>query len=111
MASKVEHAVELDTDIVASTTVRAGNAPDTAAIIGTAIDAAANATQAGAENEIQAFVADKGHHSTKAVALSSDLGMLADIPGRASQPHRRWADQDRREKRAIYSTRRHMKSE
>ena len=94
MASEVEHAVDLDTDVVASTTVRTGNAPDTAAIIGTAIGAAANATQAGAENEIQAFVADKGHHSTKVVALSCDLGMLTDIPERASPQQRRWVDKD-----------------
>lgn len=94
MASKVEHAVELDTDVVASTTVRTGNGPDTATIIGTVIDAAADARQAGAENEIQAFVTDKGHHSTKTVALSCDLGMLADIPERASPQQRRWVDKD-----------------
>ena len=64
MAYKVEHAVDLDTDIVVSTTVHTGTAPDTATIIDTAIDAAANAEQAGADNEIEAIVADKGYHST-----------------------------------------------
>jgi hypothetical protein len=74
MTSKVEHAVDLDTDIVVSTTVHTGTAPDTATIIDTAIDAAASAEQAGLDNEVEAIVADKGYHSTKVVTLAAQYG-------------------------------------
>lgn len=111
MAYKVEHAVDLDTDIVVSTTVHTGTAPDTATIIDTAIDAAVNAEQAGADNEIEAIVADKGYHSTKVVTLAADLGMRAYIPERASPQQRRWVDKDPKEKRAVYLARRRTKSD
>jgi len=65
MAYKVGHAVDLDSDIVVSATVHPGNAADTATVIDTAIDAAVNAEQAGAEKDVQAIVADKGHNSLK----------------------------------------------
>jgi transposase len=74
MTSKVEHAVDLETDIVVSTTVHTGTAPDTATIIDTAIDAAASAEQAGLDNEVEAIVADKGYHSTKVVTLAAQYG-------------------------------------
>jgi hypothetical protein len=111
MAYKVEHAVDLDTDIVVSTTVHTGTAPDTATIIDTAIDAAVNAGQAGADNEIEAIVADKGYHSTNVVTLATDLGMRAYIPERASPQQRRWVDKDPKEKRAVYLARRRTKSD
>jgi len=111
MAYKVEHAVDLDTDIVVSTTIHTGTAPDTATIIDTAIDAAVNAEQAGADNEIEAIVADKGYHSTKVVSRAADLGMRAYIPERASPKQRRWVGKDPNEKCAVYSTRRRTKSE
>jgi len=110
MAYKVEHAVDLDTDIVVATTVHTGTAPGTATIIDTAIDAAVNADQAGADHEIETIVADKGYHSTRVVTLAADLGMRAYIPERASPQQRRWLDKEPKEKRAIYATRRRTKS-
>jgi transposase len=106
MAYKAEHAVALDTDIVVSTTVHPGSTPDTTTIIDTAIDAAVNVDQAGADHEIKAIVADQGYHSTSVVTLAADLGMRASIPERASPKQRRWVGKDPNEKRAVYSTRR-----
>lgn len=111
MAYKAEHAVDLDTDIVVSTTVHTGSTPDTTTIIDTAIDAAVNVDQAGADHEIKAIVADKGYHSTSVVTLAADLGMRTYIPERASPKQRRWIGKDPNEKRAVYSTRRRTKSE
>jgi hypothetical protein len=111
MAYKAEHAVDLDTDIVVSTTVHTGSTPATTTIIDTAIDAAVNVDQAGADHEIKAIVADKGYHSTSVVTLAADLGMRAYIPERASPKQRRWIGKDPNEKRAVYSTRRRTKSE
>jgi len=110
MAYKVEHAVDLDSDIVISATVHPGNAPDTATIIDTAIDAAVNAEQAGIEGDVQAIVADKGYHSMKVVTLAAELGMRAFIPERASPHQRRWTDKDPETKRAVYATRRRTQS-
>ena len=111
MAYKAEHAVDLDTDIVVSATVHTGVTPDTATIIDTAIDAAVNAEQAGADKEIQAIVADKGYHSTKVVTVAADLGMRAYIPERASPKQRCWVGKDPNENRAVYSARRRTKTE
>lgn len=110
MAYKVEHAVDLDSDIVVSATVHPGNAPDTATVIDTAIDAAVNAEQAGAEQDVQAIVADKGYHSMKVVTLAADFGMRAYIPERASPKQRRWTDKDPEAKRVVYATRRRTQS-
>ena len=90
--------------------VQPGNAPDTATVIDTAIDAAVNAEQAGAEKDVQAIVADKGYHSTKVVTLAADLGMRAYIPERASPKQRRWTDKNPAEKRAVYATRKRTQS-
>lgn len=109
MAYKVEHAVDLDTDIVVAATVHTGTAPDTATVIDTAIDAAVNAEQAGSDSEIEAIVADKGYHSTKVVSLAAELGMRAYIPERASPQQRRWTDKDPEAKHAVYAARRRTK--
>ena len=106
MAYKVEHAVDLNTDIVVAATVHTGTAPDTATVIDTAIDAAVNAEQAGSDSEIEAIVADKGYHSTKVVSLAAELGMRAYIPERASPQQRRWTDKDPEAKHAVYAARR-----
>jgi hypothetical protein len=110
MAYKAEHAVDLDTDIVVAVNVQPGNAPDTATVIDTAIDAAVNVEKAGGENEVQAIVADKGYHSTKVVTLAAELGMRAYIPERASPKQRRWTDKDPAEKRAVYAARKRTQS-
>jgi hypothetical protein len=54
MGSQAEHAVDLETDIVVAVNVQPGNAPDTATIIDTVIDAAVNAEQAGVETNVAA---------------------------------------------------------
>jgi transposase len=53
---KAERTVDLDTDIVVAVNVQSGNAPDTANIIGTAINAAVNAEKSGAEKNVQAIM-------------------------------------------------------
>jgi len=111
MTYKAEHAVDFDTGIVVAVNLQPGNAPDTATVIGTVIDAAVNLEKAGGENEVQAIVADKGYHSTKVVTLAAELGMRASIPERASPKQRRWADKDPAEKRAFYAARKRTQSE
>jgi transposase len=51
MAYKVEHAIDLDSDMVASTTFHTGTAPDPVTIIDTEIDPAANVERAGEVQE------------------------------------------------------------
>jgi transposase len=77
----------------------------------TAIDAAANAGQAGSDNGIETIVADKCYRSTKVVTLATDIGMLVYIPECASPQQRCWVDRDPRDKRAVCSTRRRIKSD
>jgi transposase len=60
LAYKAEHAVDFDSDIVVSATVHPGTAADTATVIDTAVDAAANLNRAGSEREAEEIVADKG---------------------------------------------------
>jgi hypothetical protein len=85
---------DLESDIAVSATVRTCTDPDMTTIIDTAIDAALNAEQAGAEEEIQAIVVEKGHHSTKVVALADDLGMRTYIRERAMLRRRRFGRRD-----------------
>ncbi len=110
MGYKAEHAVDLETAIIVAVNVQPGNAPDTAMVIDTAIDAAVNAEQAGAKKDVKAIVADKGYHSSKVVTLAADRGMRAYIPERASPKQRRWTDKDPAEMRAVYATRRRTQS-
>jgi len=111
MAYKAEHAVDLDSDLIVSATVHPGNAADTATVVDTAVDAAANLAEAGCENEVQAIIADKGYHSTKVVLQAAEFGMQAYIPERASSAQRRWVGKDPQAKRAVYAARRRTESE
>ena len=111
MAYKAEHAVDLDSDLIVSATVHPGNAADTATVVDTAMDAAANLEEAGCENDVKAIIADKGYHSTKVVLEAAEFGMQAYIPERASPKQRRWTGKDPREKRAVYAARRRTASE
>jgi hypothetical protein len=90
--------------------VRPGNAPDTATVNETAINAAASVEKAGGENEVQAIVAGNGYHSTKVVTAAAQLGMRAYIPERGSPRRRRWTDKDPVEKRTVYATRKRTQS-
>ena len=111
MAYKAEHAVDLDSDLIVSATVHPWNAADTATVVDTAVDAAANLAEAGCENEVQAIIADKGYHSTKVVLQAAEFGMQAYIPERASSAQRRWVGKDPQAKRAVYAARRRTESE
>jgi transposase len=111
MAYKAEHAVDLESDLIVSATVHPGNAADTATVIDAVIDAAVNLEEAGCENEVEAIVADKGHHSTNVVMQAAEFGMKAHIPARASPARRRWVGKDPSEKKVVHAARRRTKSE
>ena len=106
MAYKAEHAVDLDTDIVVSATVHPGNAPDTATVIDTAIDAAVNVEQAGARTT------SKRSSPTRATTRRRSSRWLPSLAcGPTSRngllpQQRRWTDKDPSEKQAVYADRR-----
>lgn len=106
LAYKAEHAVDLDSDIVVSATVHPGTAADTATVIDTAVDAAANLKRAGSEREAEEIVADKGYHSVPVVTHAEQIGLRTYIPERQSPTPRRWVDKDPNMKKAVYATRR-----
>lgn len=106
LAYKAEHAVDLDSDIVVSATVHPGTAADTATVIDTAGDAAANLNRAGSEREAEEIVADKRYHSVPVVTHAEKIGLRTYIPERQSPTTRRWVDKDPNVKKAVYATRR-----
>ena len=55
--------------------------------------------------------AHKPYHSTRVLTLVVDLGIRAYVPERAYTQQRRWVDEDAKEKRAVYTTRRRTKRE
>lgn len=105
LADKAEHAVDPNGKIVVSATVHPGTAADTATVIDTALDAAANLKRAGSEREAEESVADNGYHSVPVVTHAEKSGLRTYIPERQSPTTRRWVDKDPNVEKAVYGTR------
>lgn len=109
MGYKAEHAVDLNTEVVLSATVRHGTDPDNQTLCDAVIHAQMNLENAGLENDVTDVVADKGYHSNSQLIECDELGFRTYIPEPSSRNKRRWKDKPEDVKRAVLNNRRRTK--
>ncbi|HEX2239026.1 MAG TPA: transposase [Gammaproteobacteria bacterium] len=106
---KVEHAVDLDTDLILAAEVYHGDNGDTQTIEDTVRAAQSHLHQAGTECAIEEVVADKGYHSEDSLdRLQNEAHQRTYIPERKRTKNRNWKGKPPRVKEAFHRNRRNM---
>jgi transposase len=109
LAYKVEHVVDLKSDVILAAEIYPADHADTQTLVDSVMEAVENVKQAGAETEIEEVVADKGYHAAETIELADDLNFRTYIPER-KQPYRsRWTDKPAAQQRAVYANRRRLR--
>jgi len=109
MAYKVEHAVDLASDLIVAAPVYKADEADTATLSASLAMGQANLMLSGSEVAIREAVADKGYHSTDNVTWCRFFGIRSYIPERESKHRRRWTDRRVDERSAVYGNRRRVR--
>jgi transposase len=93
LAYKVEHAVDLETELVLSATVHPGDVGDAQTLISSTLVAQRNVASVGGEL-IEAIVADKGYHKAESLAEieALNLAIKTYVCDPRSPARRRWTD-------------------
>ena len=106
MGYKAEHAVDLQTEVVLSATVRHGTDPDSHTLVEATVHAQINVANAGSGADIQEVVADKGYHANAQLAECDLWGLRTYIPAPSSPQRRRWTDKPKEVMQAVLNNRR-----
>lgn len=106
LAYKVEHAVDLKTNLVVAATIHAADQGDAQTLVETVVTAQVNLVQAGSEAEVKEAVADKGYHKAETLAECAHWGIRTYIPESRRRGRRRWTDKAAELKEAVWGTRR-----
>ena len=109
LAYKTEHAVDIKSDLILAAPVYHADEADPQTLPQTLTMAQANLLLAGSDVEIKEVPADKGYHSTEALAWCQSFGIRTYIPERESRWFRRWTDKSPEEKSAVYNNRRRVR--
>lgn len=108
LAYKVEHAVDLESDLVVAAVVTHGNQGDAETICDSVMTAQNNLENADSETRIQEVVADKGYHKASTLELATSLGLRTYIPEPERRHPSRWTDKPEEYRRAVYNNRRRI---
>ncbi|MGH7863389.1 MAG: transposase [Candidatus Binataceae bacterium] len=106
LAYKVEHAVDLETNLVVAATVHAADQGDAQTLVETVVTAQVNLVQAGSEAEVKEVVADKGYSKAETLAACAHVGVRTYVPEPERPNRRRWTDKAVELKEAVVGTRR-----
>jgi transposase len=111
LAYKVEHAVDLETELVLSATVHPGDTGDAQTLIDSTLLAQRNVLAAGGEAPIEAVVADKGYHKAQSLAEIEALGLPVKtyVCDPTTSTRRRWSDKPSSWKDATARNRRRLR--
>lgn len=111
LAYKVEHVVDLKSEVILSAEIYAADQSDHQTGIDSVMSARCHLTSAGLEMTIDACAEDKGYHSREQLALA-ELYSLRTYVAEPDRPHRlRWVDRPKEEQLAVHSNRRRIKGE
>ena len=106
MGYKAEHAVDLQSEVVLSATVRHGTDPDSQTLVEATVDSQINLANAGSDADVREVVADKGYHSNAQLEECDLLGLRTYVPEPSSPRRRRWTDKPQKTKLAVLNNRR-----
>jgi transposase len=109
LAYKAEHVVDLNTDLVLAAEVLPADKGDTQTIVDTVMQAQANLSKAGSEQEIEEVAADKGYHAADTLELCQALELRTYIPEPQRKHASRWTDKPAELQWAVYGNRRRIR--
>jgi transposase len=105
---KVEHVVDLESEIIVSATVHHGTESDAQTLVESVIDAQRNLILAGSAEEIEEVAADKGYHSNETITQATQLRLRTYIPEPKSPHDRVWTDKPEEVQQAVFGNRQRM---
>jgi len=111
LAYKAEHAVDLETGLVLSAMVHAGDRGDAESLPETLIQAQLNVMATESEASIEEVAADKGYHKTELLAKLRAWGVRSYVSERTVRGKRRWRDKPEGWQEAFYGNRRRSAGE
>lgn len=114
LAYKVEHAVDLKTEMIVAAEVYYANEGDTHTLEDTVQMAQVNLQESGSDVEVQDVVADKGYHSAETLetfAEETPFRTYIPEPKRPAGQTRTWTDKPPEQKDATYANRRRTSGE
>ena len=106
---KVEHVVDLESEIILSATVHQGTENDAQTLLPSVVNAQCNLVLAGSAEEIAEVAADKGYHKNETITQCTDFGLRTYIPEPNSSHDRVWTDKPEEVQRAVVNNRRRMR--
>jgi transposase len=106
LAYKVEHVVDLGSDLILAAEVYRADEPDGDTLLVSVISAQAHLLGAGSDAEVEEVVADKGYHKAEALADFAQINVRTYIPEAQREQRRRWADKPPGWERAYRNNRR-----
>jgi transposase len=111
LAYKVEHVVDLDSEVILAAVVDFANEADARTMTHSVMTARCHLKQAGlTELTINAGVADKGYHSKEQLALNDHFSILSYV-AEPDRPRYNWSsDHDGSQQKAVYANRRRGRS-
>jgi transposase len=107
LAYKVEHVVDLASDIVVGAEVHHANRSDHETLKESVVQAQTNLVLAGSEVAVEEVAADKGYHKAENLAWAMAWGLRTYIPEREEK--RKWSDKPAELKTAVYANRRRVR--
>jgi len=107
LAYKVEHVLDIASDIVVGAEVHHANRSDHETLKESVVQAQTNLVLAGSEVAVEEVAADKGYHKAENLAWAMAWGLRTYIPEREEK--RKWSDKPAELKRAVYANRRRVR--
>ena len=108
LAYKVEHVVDLDSDLLLAATVHHGDRGDPDSCMESLATADANMQYVGNELMIEELVTDKGYHDASMLSDCAGCDIRTYIPERKQKGNRRWTDKPEGWRDVVYANRRRV---
>ena len=106
LAYKVEHVVDVETEVVLAVPIYHADAGDADTLVDSVMDAQTNLSEAGIDVEIEEAAADKAYHATDTLELADALNIRTYIPEPKRRGERKWRDVPEEKRRAVINNRR-----
>lgn len=109
LAYKVEHAIDLDSDLPPAATIHRGDRADSDSSIESLVTAQRDVIWAGRDEAIRDAPTGNGYHKAESPAWCRSFGTRRYIPERESKVRRGWTDRPGAWRDAVYGNRRRVK--
>ena len=108
LSYKLEHAVDLESELLLATTVHHGDRSDPESLRETLVAAQVNLLRAGSETELRDLAADSGYHKNETLAQCDAWGLRTYIAEK-DEKRRTWLDKPEEQEQAFRANRRRVR--